>query len=135
MAKIEQMSDRQMEKAARKATRAHAKAQLMEIRQDKERWMKGLQEMPVGMLLQHTASLALPDTKKEALVEGGLILGTAAVAYVSTVALSTAILGAAAAVGSMAAYNVWRKNRGEIQEVTTRIFSYGKDMPETKKEE
>jgi hypothetical protein len=132
MAKIDQMSDREMEKMRRKAERARAKAQLMEIRQDKERWVKGLQEMPVSMLLQQTASLALPDTKKEALVEGGLILGTAAVTYVATAALTTALAGAGIAIGSMAAYNVWRKNRGELQEIADRVLTFNKELPENK---
>jgi len=134
MAKIDQMSDREMEKLRRKAERARAKARLMEIRQDKERWIRGLQEMPVSMLLQQTASLALPDTKKEALVEGGLILGTAAVTYAVTTALTPVLVGAGIAVGSMAAYNVWRKNRGELQEIADRVLTFNKELPEENKE-
>jgi hypothetical protein len=130
MSEREQMSDRQLAKARRQAERAHEKEQLALAREKRESWVKALEELPVTSLVKKTAELALPDSKKEALVEGGLILGTAAVTYAFTATLTPVILGAGAAIGSMAAYNIWRKNRGELQEITTRIFSYGKKMPE-----
>jgi hypothetical protein len=122
-------------KAERKTERARAKAELAIIRQDKERWMRGLENMPTGLLLQQTASLALPETRKEALVEGALIAGTAVVTYVAAgMVITPALVGAGAAIGSMAVYNVWRKNRGELQEISTRVLSYGKKMSEDKEE-
>ena len=121
------MTDKEQKKATRQATRAQAKEQLMILRQNKEKWVLGLSQMPIGLVLHQTASLALPETRKELMVESAIIAGTAVVTYVAAgMVLTPALVGAGVAVGSLAAYNVWTKNRGEIQELTTRLLIYGK---------